>query len=81
MGTVVEKYLGSRGIVFGDLTAKVRASLRFHPRCPRPMDNDGTRPTALPAMLALVQHVQRGPVGFTAPISARMAARGSTALP
>src|SRR5262249_42871510 len=41
-------------------------ALRFHPACPRPRGEvDNVRPP-LPAMVALVEHVQRGPVAVHA---------------
>jgi putative DNA primase/helicase len=52
--TIVENYLRSRGIV---LDAWPEA-LRFHPNCPHP---SGAR---LPALLAIVEHVERGPVAI-----------------
>ena len=57
-GTIVIRYLESRGIAFDCWPA----SLRFHPRCPRPKDEAGNFLTPLPAMVGLVEHVQRGPV-------------------
>jgi hypothetical protein len=38
------------------------SSLRFHPNCPRPKDKEGNFLAPLPAMVALVEHVGRGPV-------------------
>jgi putative DNA primase/helicase len=61
-GTVVEAYLASRGIALN----RWPGSLRFHPRCPRPKDDDGNFLTPLPAMLALVEHVEHGPVAVHA---------------
>ena len=58
-GTVVSHYLASRGIAL-DLWPP---SLRFHPRCPRPKDDAGNFLPPLPAMVAVVEHVERGPVG------------------
>jgi putative DNA primase/helicase len=55
--TIVQRYLASRGIAPGQWPA----SLRFHPRCPRPRDEAGNLVTPLPAMVALVEHVERGP--------------------
>jgi putative DNA primase/helicase len=57
-GTIVARYLASRGLIFGDWPP----SLRFHPRCPRPRDDAGNLLPPLPAMVALVEHVERGPV-------------------
>jgi putative DNA primase/helicase len=57
-GTVVPRYPASRGIVFHQWPA----SLRFHPRCPRPRDDGGNFVAPLPAMVALVERVERGPV-------------------
>jgi putative DNA primase/helicase len=51
-GTIVEKYLANRG-----LALPPRQNLRFHPDCPHP---SGRR---YPAMVALVEHCNRGPVG------------------
>jgi hypothetical protein len=62
LGTIVQSYLGSRGINLGELPAGARASLRFLVRCPRPKDEQGNRPPPLPAMVALVQHISHGPV-------------------
>jgi hypothetical protein len=53
-GTVAEAYLRSRRISFD----KWLASLRFHPRCPHPSR------ARLPAMVALVEHAERGPVAI-----------------
>jgi putative DNA primase/helicase len=55
-GTLVETYLRSRGI---DLRVWP-PTLRFHPGCYHP---DGIR---LPAMVALVEHAERGPVAIHA---------------
>jgi putative DNA primase/helicase len=55
---IVERYLGSRGITFDQWPA----ALRFHPRCPRPKDQFGNLSLPLPAMVALVEHVERGSV-------------------
>jgi putative DNA primase/helicase len=57
-GTIVARYLESRGIVF----VLWPSSLRFHPNCPRPKDREGNFLAPLPAMVALVEHVGRGPV-------------------
>jgi hypothetical protein len=62
LGTPVERYLRSRGIDPRELPAEVLSSLRYHPRCRRPKDDYGNRQAPLPAMVALVQRVQRGPV-------------------
>jgi putative DNA primase/helicase len=53
--TIAERYLTSRRILLG-LPAEAFASLRFHPRCPHPNG------VALPAMVALVEHLEHGPV-------------------
>jgi putative DNA primase/helicase len=55
--TIARRYLASRGVVLD----RWPASLRLHPRCPRPK-NDGNILPSLPAMVALVEHVERGPV-------------------
>jgi hypothetical protein len=52
-GSPVETYLASRGITLDPWPA----TLRFHPRCPRTGE-------PLPAMLGLVEHVERGPIGI-----------------
>jgi hypothetical protein len=57
-GSIVARYLAHRGIVPGSWPS----SLRFHPRCPRPRDNDGELASPLPAMVALAEHCDRGPV-------------------
>ena len=57
-GTIVSRYLANRGIELEHWPA----SLRFHPRCPRPRDDAGNLVSPLPAMVALVEHVERGPV-------------------
>jgi putative DNA primase/helicase len=57
-GTVVERYLASRGIFLDAWPA----ALRFHPACPRPRDAVGNLRPPLPAMVAMVEHAQRGPV-------------------
>jgi putative DNA primase/helicase len=51
-GTIVETYLANRGLALPSPRC-----LRFHPDCPHP---SGRR---LPAMVALVDHCKRGPVG------------------
>jgi putative DNA primase/helicase len=61
--TIVEtSYLLSRGIAFEAWPE----ALRFHPSCCRPRDNAGGRVPPLPAMVALVEHVERGPVAIHA---------------
>jgi len=57
-GTIVARYLESRGIALD----RWPPSLRFHPRCRRPRDEAGNFVSPLPAMVALVEHVDRGPV-------------------
>jgi putative DNA primase/helicase len=57
-GTIVERYLESRGIVF----ERWPSSLRLHPNCPRPRDVSGNLLAPLPAMVGLVEHVEHGPV-------------------
>jgi putative DNA primase/helicase len=57
--TIVSRYLASRGIELEHWPL----ALRFHPRCPRPKDDAGNPASPLPAMVALVEHVERGPVG------------------
>jgi hypothetical protein len=57
-GTIVARYLASRGITLDQWPA----SLRFHPRCPRPKDGAANFVLPLPAMLGVVEHVERGPV-------------------
>src|SRR6516165_7756980 len=59
--TIVQKYLRSRGILLDAWPP----ALRFHPGCPRPRD-EGTFRARLPAMVAVVEHVQRGPVAVHA---------------
>ena len=61
-GTIVENYLGSRGILLDAWPA----ALRFHPACPRPRDEVGNLRPPLPAMMAMVEHAQRGPVAVHA---------------
>ena len=41
-------------------------TLRFHPRCPRPKDDARNLVAPLPAMVALVEHVEFGPVAIHA---------------
>jgi putative DNA primase/helicase len=57
-GTIIERYLASRDIAL----ERWPSSLRFHPTCPRPRDDAGNLLTPLPAMVALVEHVERGPM-------------------
>ena len=57
-GTIAARYLASRGIVLDQWPA----SLRFHPHCPRPKDDAGNFVSPLPAMVALVEHVEHGPM-------------------
>ena len=57
-GTIATRYLASRGIVLD----RWPPSLRFSPRCPQPKDGAGNFASPLPAMVALVEHVERGPV-------------------
>jgi putative DNA primase/helicase len=57
--TADARYLASRGITLDQWPA----SLRFHPRCPRPRD-DVENFATLPAMVALIEHVERGPIGI-----------------
>ena len=59
-GTIAETYLRNRGI---DLKPWP-VTLRFHPRCPRPRDDAGKIVLPLPAMVGLVEHVERGPVAI-----------------
>jgi hypothetical protein len=65
-GTIAERYLMSRGIVLDELSAEVRASLRYHAGCPRPRDDAGNFVPPLAAMLALVEHSERGSVAIHA---------------
>jgi len=60
--TTASLYLASRGIVLDQWPA----SLRFHPRCPRPRDDAGNLLPTLPAMVALVEHVEHGPLAVHA---------------
>jgi putative DNA primase/helicase len=57
-GTIAARYLASRGIVLD----RWPSSLRFHPCCPRPRNDAGDLVPPLPAMVALVEHLERGPV-------------------
>src|SRR5262249_27103594 len=52
VGTIVESYLRSRGILLDAWPAV----LRFHPACPRPRDEVGNLRPPLPAMMAMVEH-------------------------
>jgi putative DNA primase/helicase len=61
-GTIAARYLASRGIVLEQWPA----SLRFRSRCPRPRDEAGNPLAPLPAMVALVEHVERGSVAVHA---------------
>jgi putative DNA primase/helicase len=54
--TIASRYLASRGIVLD----RWPASLRFRPHCPRPKDHAGNLLPPLPAMVALVEHVECG---------------------
>jgi hypothetical protein len=56
--TIVARYLADRGITLDQWPA----SLGFHSRCPRPKDGVGNFVPTLPAMVALVEHVERGPM-------------------
>jgi hypothetical protein len=56
--TIACRYLASRGIVLDQWPQR----LRFHQRCPRPRDEAGNMVSPLPAMVALVEHVERGSV-------------------
>src|SRR5215831_18972176 len=62
VGTIVESYLRSRGILLDAWPAV----LRFHPACPRPRNEVGNLRPPLPAMMAMVEHAQRGPVAVHA---------------
>lgn len=59
VGTIADGYLASRGIVFD----RWPSSVRFQPDCPRPRNNAGNFQRPLPAMVALVEHVQHGAIG------------------
>src|SRR5262245_10351544 len=61
-GTIVQKYLRTRGILLDAWPP----ALRFHPACPRPRDQAGDLCPQLPAMLAMVEHAQRGQVAVHA---------------
>jgi putative DNA primase/helicase len=58
-GTIAETYLTSRGIKLDQWPA----ALRFHPQCPRPRD-ETKLVSPLPALVTLVEHVDRGPVAI-----------------
>lgn len=58
--TIVGTYLRSRGISLDPLPR----GLRFHPQCWRPRGDAGNRVSPLPAMVALVEHIERGPVAI-----------------
>jgi hypothetical protein len=58
LGTIVQRYLATRGIEIRVLPAEARATLRYHARCPHP---NGER---LPAMLAIIMHAAHGPVAL-----------------
>src|SRR5262249_49883721 len=62
VGTIVASYLGTRGTSLDAWPA----ALRFHPACPRPRAETGNFRPPLPAMIAMVEHVQRGPVAVHA---------------
>jgi putative DNA primase/helicase len=57
--SIVANYLATRGLVFDNWPL----SLRFDPNCPRPRDCAGNLQPSLPAMVALVEHVDHGPIG------------------
>ena len=59
-GSLAATYLASRRIVLNPWPP----SLRFHPHCPQPRDENGNTVTPLPAMVALVECVERGLVGI-----------------
>jgi putative DNA primase/helicase len=61
-GTIVATYLRCRGFSLEAWPA----TIRFHSECCRPRDDAGNFVLPLPAMLALVEHVQRGPVAVHA---------------
>ncbi len=58
-GSIVERYLASRSIRLDQWPAP----LRFHRHCPRPRDDGDNFVQPIPAMIALVEHVKRGPIG------------------
>jgi putative DNA primase/helicase len=53
------RYRATRGIVLD----RWPPSLRFHLCCSRPKDDAGNFLPSLPAMVALIEHVERGPIG------------------
>jgi putative DNA primase/helicase len=57
-GSIAHRYVASRGTA----PDQWPPNLRFHPRCPRPRDDEGNTLAALPAMVGLVEHVEHGPV-------------------
>jgi putative DNA primase/helicase len=59
-GTNVESYLQGRGIALETWPE----TLRYHPSCFRPRDEEGNLVPQMPAMVARVEHVQRGAVGI-----------------
>ena len=59
-GSPAATYLASRRIVLNPWPP----SLRFHPHCPQPRDENGNTVAPLPAMVALVEGVGRGPIGI-----------------
>jgi putative DNA primase/helicase len=61
-GTIVATYLRGRGISLDTLPA----GIRFHPECWRPRDDAGNPVPPLPAMVALVEHIEQGPVAIHA---------------
>jgi putative DNA primase/helicase len=61
-GTIVTTYLRGRGISLDTLPG----GLRLHPECWRPRDNAGNPVPPLPAMVALVEHLEQGPVAIHA---------------
>jgi hypothetical protein len=56
--TIVRRYLATREIKLDHWPP----SLRFHSRCQRPRDTPGNFLSPLPAMVALVEHIECGPV-------------------
>jgi putative DNA primase/helicase len=56
--TAIAGYLVGRSIVLD----VIPPCLRYHARCPRPKDDTGNSVSPMPAMLALVEHVERGAV-------------------
>jgi putative DNA primase/helicase len=65
-GTIAERYLLSRGLALDELAAEVSTTLRYHSGCLRPRDEAGKFAPPLPAMLALVERHERGPVAIHA---------------